>query len=402
MAFKKVILITLDSLGVGELPDAAQFGDEGANTLDHIAEKLGSFSLPHLENLGVGLIPGIKHIRKVSNPIGFYGKCLEQSAGKDTTTGHWEIAGIISKKALPTFPHGFPPRLIERFKKEAKVQDILGNYPASGTVIIAELGKKHLETRYPIVYTSADSVFQIAAHDDVYPVPELYQLCEIARHVCNEWGIGRVIARPFVGKVGQFERTHLRRDFSLPPPKKTVLDYVQEKGLPVIAIGKTSYIFAEQGVTEAIHTKNNRHSMEVTIEQLKKLNSGLIFTNLVDFDMLYGHRRDVEGYGKALKEFDILLADLEACMDDETILMLSADHGCDPTAPGSDHTREYVPILVYTPAHTQGKSLGVRKSFSDIGKTIADIFEISAPISGSSFLPTIECHSRENGNPVFK
>ena len=389
MAFKKVILITLDSLGVGALPDAAEFGDSGANTLDHIAQSTSGLSLPNLEKMGIGNIPGIEHLKKCSSTNGFYGKCLEKSAGKDTTTGHWELAGIITEEAFPTFPQGFPPTLIEKFKKKAKLKDILGNYPASGTIIIEELGKKHLQTGYPIVYTSADSVFQIAAHEKVYPLEKLYELCEIARDVCNNWNIGRVIARPFIGEPGNFQRTHLRKDFSLMPPQKTVLDLVREKGLPVIAIGKTSYIFAEQGVTSAIHTKNNHHSMEVTIDQVKKIKEGFIFTNLVDFDMLFGHRRDVAGYARALVEFDADLEVLQKAMGEESLLMLSADHGCDPTYKGTDHTREYVPILVYSPALKKGGNLGVRNSFSDVGKTIAEIFSLSHALPGQSFLQSL-------------
>ena len=388
MAFKKVILITLDSLGVGALPDAAAFGDTGAHTLDHIAQRV-PLSLPNLEKMGMGNISGVEHIKKCSSPIGFYGKCLEKSAGKDTTTGHWELAGIITKDAFPTFPQGFPEDLIERFKKKAKLSDILGNYPASGTIIIEELGKKHLQTGYPIVYTSADSVFQIAAHEKIYPLEKLYKLCEVAREVCNDWYIGRVIARPFIGEPGNFQRTHLRKDFSLTPPKKTVLDLVKEKGLPVVAVGKTSYIFAEQGVTHAVHTKNNHHSMEVTIDELKKMKEGFIFTNLVDFDMLYGHRRDVVGYAKALVEFDSDLGTLQKNMDTESLLMLSADHGCDPTYKGTDHTREYVPILAYSPALKKGANLGIRNSFSDVGQTIAEIFSLSQNLPGQSFLQVL-------------
>ncbi len=380
----------MDSLGVGALPDAAEFGDAGSHTLDHIAQSISDLSLPNLEKMGIGNISGVEHIKKCSSPVGFYGKCLEKSAGKDTTTGHWELAGIITEEAFPTFPQGFPSALIESFKKKAKLSGILGNYPASGTVIIEELGKKHLQTGYPIVYTSADSVFQIAAHEKIYPIDKLYELCEVAREVCNDWHIGRVIARPFVGEPGSFQRTYLRRDFSLIPPTKTVLDLVKEKGLPVIAVGKTSYIFAEQGVTHAIHTKNNHHSMEVTIDELKNMKEGFIFTNLVDFDMLYGHRRDVKGYAQALKEFDSDLEKLQKAMDNESVLMLSADHGCDPTYKGTDHTREYVPILVYSPLLKKGASLGIRNSFSDVGKTIAEIFSLSPNLPGQSFLQVLK------------
>ena len=248
------------------------------------------------------------------------------------------------------------------------------------------MGQKHLKTGYPIVYTSADSVFQIAAHEKIYPIEKLYDLCEIAREVCDDWNIGRVIARPFVGELGSFQRTYLRKDFSLIPPQKTVLDLVKDKGLPVVAVGKTSYIFAEQGVTSAIHTKNNHHSMEVTINEFKKMKEGFIFTNLVDFDMVYGHRRDVVGYAQALVEFDSDLGVLQKVMDKESLLMLSADHGCDPTYKGTDHTREYVPILVYSPALKKGKSLGIRNSFSDVAQTIAEIFSLSKTLPGQSFL----------------
>ncbi|MBI2609188.1 MAG: phosphopentomutase [Deltaproteobacteria bacterium] len=388
--FSKVILITLDSVGVGALPDAKDFGDENSNTVEHVAKNTPHFSLPHLEKIGLGLIPGLPSIKKTTKPIGFYGKCREKSAGKDTTSGHWEIAGVIIHKPQATFPNGFPKELIEAFKKESGVSDVLGNYPESGTIIIEKLGQEHLKTGYPIIYTSADSVFQIAAHENIFPLEKLYELCEKARKLCNPYNIGRVIARPFVGEVGSFTRTPMRKDFSLLPPQKTVLDCVSEGGKDVIAIGKTSYIFAERGITESIHTTSNEHGMKETIAALKRLKEGLIFTNLVDFDTLYGHRRDVSGYAQALQEFDIQLGELQSAMDEKTILMLTADHGCDPTYRGTDHTREYVPILVYSPAQKSGKSLGVRESFSDIGKTIMEVFKIDNSLPGKSFLEVIQ------------
>ncbi|HHW56876.1 MAG TPA: phosphopentomutase [Clostridia bacterium] len=382
---KKVILIVLDSVGVGELPDAYKFGDEGTNTLGHVVEKT-SIELPNMWKLGLGNIIPLKTVSSNPNPIGAYGKMAEKSAGKDTTTGHWEIAGLIVEKPFPTYPNGFPPDIIEEFERRIG-RRVLGNKPASGTEIIKELGEEHVETGYPIVYTSADSVFQIAAHEEVIPVGELYKMCEIAREILKgDHAVGRVIARPFIGISGNFVRTGNRRDFSLKPFESTVLDMLKQAGYEVYAIGKIEDIFAGQGITNKNHTTNNDEGITATIEAMNIVKIGLIFTNLVDFDMIYGHRNDVEGYAKALKHFDNRLPEIMGKLTEEDLLIITADHGCDPTTPGTDHTREYVPLLVYSPLMKEGVNLGVRSTYSDVAATIAEIFNIGPTKNGTSFL----------------
>lgn len=385
----RVALIVLDSVGIGELPDAHEYNDEGSNTLGNIAKTLKGFELPNLEKLGLGHIEGVNEFKKVENPIGSFGRSLEMSKGKDTTTGHWEISGIILEKAFPTYPNGFPADVIEEFEKRIGRKTI-GNKPASGTAIIEELGDEHVKTGYPIVYTSADSVFQIAAHEEVIPLEELYKMCQIARDLLQgEHGVGRVIARPFTGTSGSYKRTPNRRDFSLQPFRKTILNYVKDNGMDVCAVGKIEDIFGGYGVTKAVHTKNNMDGVDKTIEYLKEDTKGLIFTNLVDFDMQYGHRNDVEGYANALKDFDNRLLEIIENLKDDDVLIITADHGCDPTTPSTDHSREYIPILVYGKNLKQGVNLGTRKTYADIGKTIAELLNIEADIAGESFAKEI-------------
>ncbi|MCK8824757.1 phosphopentomutase [Fuchsiella alkaliacetigena] len=387
MKIKRVLIIVLDSLGVGALPDAKQFGDEGASTLPNIARELGGIELPNLERLGLGNIAGveIKGVNQLSKAEGVYAKMAEASPGKDTTMGHWELAGIISEQPFPTYPDGFPEEIIKEFE-EAIGTEILGNYAASGTVIIEELGVEHLATGQPIVYTSADSVFQIAAHEDVISVEELYSYCRKAREILKgEHAVARVIARPFKGELGSLVRTASRKDFSLVPPKPTLLDSVKEAGQTVLGIGKIDNIFADRGLTDSKHIAGNQEGIETICDSLTEVEAGLIFANLVDFDQLYGHRNDVQGYAQALQEFDSQLPEIEALLEEDDLLIITADHGCDPTYPGTDHTREYVPLLIKGAAIKAGVDLGIRDSFADLASTVADILEVKEPEDGSSF-----------------
>lgn len=384
-AVQRVIIIVLDSVGVGAMPDAHLYGDEYSNTLGHIAEVLNGLSLPHLESLGLGKIISIKGVSSSIEPLGSYGKMSEVSAGKDTTSGHWEMMGVITTKPFPTYPKGFPFEVIKAFEKKIG-RPILGNKPASGTEIIQELGKKHIQTGFPIVYTSADSVFQIAACEETIPVPELYRMCEIAREILTgKHAVGRVIARPFVFKNNQFKRTERRRDFSLPPPASTVLDYAIQEGLEVIGVGKIGDIFAHKGLSEEIHTSDNQEGIEHTIRCIRRNFKGIIFTNLVDFDMKYGHRNDVNGYANALKAFDQSIPEIIKALRREDILFITADHGCDPTTPSTDHSREYVPLLVYGKELPHSKSLGIRKTFADLGATVTEILGLKPIQHGQSF-----------------
>lgn len=373
---KRVIIIVLDSVGVGYMDDAAEFGDTGANTLANTAEAVGGLNLPNLQKLGLGNIIDIKGVPSVPSPLGKFGKMREASKGKDTMTGHWEMMGIISEKAFPLYPGGFPEEIIREFKQRTGVKGVLGNKPASGTVIINELGPKHMSTGYPIVYTSGDSVFQIAAHNDTIPLETLYRYCEEAREMCNKYQIGRVIARPFIGAEGDFTRTADRRDYPMLPPTATILDLIGGSGYGVTGIGKIEDIYARQGVPRAIHTKNNLEGMEVLQQELSITEQGLIFVNLVDFDMVYGHRRNPEGYGSTLENFDRMLGGFLGSMGPEDLLMITADHGCDPTFKGTDHTREYVPILIYGEGVPSG-GLGIRDTFSDIGITTLDHLDVA-------------------------
>ena len=384
--FRRICLVVLDSAGIGEMPDAADWGDAGADTLGHILERR-NVALPNLQRLGLGNITPLKGLPAVVSPIGSYGKCTLKSDGKDTTTGHWEMAGVILKQGFPTFPDGFPDRIISAFVDKANVPGVLGNIPASGTEIIKQLGEEHVATGKPIVYTSADSVFQIAAHEEVIPIDRLYEICEIARKILHgDDEVARVIARPFLGtNSADFKRTENRHDYAVPPPADNLLPALANAGLDVVCIGKIASIYDNIGVTADLVGKNNDQAVDSTIEALNGESRGLIFSNLVDFDMLYGHRRDPEGYAKALEEFDTRLPEIMAAMKDDDLLMITADHGNDPTKEGSDHTREYVPLLVYARNARAGVALATRQSLSDIGQTIAENFGLSIA-DGVSFL----------------
>ncbi len=381
----RVFLIVLDSVGIGALPDAHKYGDEGSNTLGNTAKAVGGMNLPNMDRLGLNRVLAYKG---GSNPevIGQYGRMAEASAGKDTTTGHWEMMGIILEKAFPTYPDGFPTEILEAFEKAIGTKT-LGNKAASGTVIIDELGEEHMKTGYPIVYTSADSVFQIAAHEEIIPIERLYEMCEIARDILvGDHAVGRVIARPFEGEPGAFKRTTKRHDYSLKPIESTVLDRLKEKGINTFGIGKIYDIFAGEGISKSFSSGSNAEGMEVMGNLIQDKGwQGLAFVNLVDFDMLYGHRNNPEGYAKALEEFDQWLGTIIPEVSEEELLIITADHGCDPTTESTDHSREYVPLLVYQKG-MEAKNLGTRETFSDIGATIANIFKIEGPNKGKSFL----------------
>jgi phosphopentomutase len=384
--WRRVLLITLDGCGVGAAPDADLYGDRGANTLLHVAEACGGVHLPHLQRLGLGNILSMPGVAPVCAPAAAFGRMEERSFGKDTTTGHWEIAGILQDVPLPTYPGGFPKEIIEIFRRETGL-DPLGNVAASGTDILRRLGEEHLATGRPIVYTSADSVFQIAAHEEVIAVERLYEICRIARSILNPYRVGRVIARPFVGtSPADFKRTSRRHDFSLPPIKETVLDRLVAAGLSVYGVGKISDIFAGRGITESVYTKSNADGMNKTLVALQKVNEGLIFTNLVDFDMEYGHRLDPLGFGRALEEFDVWLPELQQTLLPADLLLITADHGCDPTTAGTDHSREYVPLLAWWPGCAGAVDLGVRRSFADVAMTVGEVFGVGAGLSGDCFL----------------
>lgn len=382
----RIILIVLDGLGIGATPDADRYGDAGSQTLGHIAEAMGGISLPHLERWGLGRLGPFRGIRPVSTPRAHFGKMEERSAGKDTIIGHWEMMGIITETPFPTYPSGFPPEVIAPF--EAAIgRKVLGNRVASGTDIIKALGADHLRSGAPILYTSADSVFQVAAHEEIIPPSELYHICEAARKILRPpHRVARVIARPFVGTPGHFTRTGRRRDFSVSPPSETVLDRLQARSIPVIGIGKIEDIFSGRGISEAVHTHDNEDGLDQTLTWMKRLDQGLIFTNLVDFDMLYGHRNDAAGYAAALARFDRRLPQLVDRMRENDRLILTADHGNDPLFPGTDHTREYVPLLVYKKGTSSGSDLGTRSTFADLGQTIADLFGVGPIPVGKSFL----------------
>lgn len=379
---KRVFAIVLDSFGVGEAPDAKNYNDEGSHTLKAITTSK-EYNVLMLEKLGIYNIDAVHVGNKTDNPIGSYGKMQELSKGKDTTTGHWEMMGIISKQPMPTFPNGFPENFIKKFE-EAIGTKVLCNKPYSGTVVINDYGDEHVKTGYPIVYTSGDSVFQIACHEDIVPLDKLYEYCKIARELLtDDLAVGRVIARPFIGTSGNYTRTPNRHDFSL-TPDKNALNYLQESNYDVIAVGKISDIFNGSGITEKIITKGNEDGLEKVLEIQKKDFNGLCFVNLVDFDMLYGHRNDVDGYAKAITYLDKWLNDFIPNMQEDDVLMITADHGCDPKTPSTDHSREYVPILVYS-KNGKVNNLGIRHGFSDLGKTILDIFEVENNLPGVSF-----------------
>ncbi len=381
--------MVLDSAGIGEMPDAAAWGDAGSNTLGHILESR-RVNIPNLQSMGLGNITPLSGLAAVGAPTGSYGKCTLKSDGKDTTTGHWEMAGIILKQGFPKFPDGFPDRIISAFVAKANVPGVLGNIPASGTEIIKELGEEHVATGKPIVYTSADSVFQIAAHEEIVPIDRLYEMCEVARNILRgDDEVARVIARPFLGNnAADFKRTENRHDYAVPPPSGNLLPKLKDAGLDVVCIGKIASIYDNLGVTEDLTAKNNEQTVDQTIDALNADKTGLIFNNFVDFDMLYGHRRDTEGYAKALERFDERLPEIIDAMNDDDLLIMTADHGNDPTKEGSDHTREYVPLLVYGKTAKHGVNLGTRQSLSDIGQTIAENFGVQIK-DGVSFLSDI-------------
>lgn len=383
MKTKRVFLIVLDSVGIGEMPDAENYGDEGSNTLKACYEQ-AEFSVPNMKKLGLFNIDGIEYESGVSAPTGAYGRLGEKSKGKDTTTGHWEICGLVSEKPFPTYPNGFPKEVLDEFSRRTG-RGVLCNKPYSGTKVILDYGEEHLKTGDLIVYTSADSVFQIAAHEDKVPIDLLYEYCKIAREILQgEHGVGRVIARPFIGEYPNFERTPRRHDFSLVPPKDTVLDELLAAGFDVLPVGKIYDIFAGKGVMAAEPTTGNSDGMAKTEAWAERDFNGLCFTNLVDFDMLYGHRNDAVGYARALSEFDSWLGEFLNKLRDDDILFITADHGCDPITPSTDHSREYIPLLIYGKG-IKSVNLGTRSSFSDIGKTIADIFGVKSNTSGESF-----------------
>ncbi len=368
----RIIIIVLDSVGIGELPDAYKFGDEGSNTLVNTAKAVGGLNVPNLESFGLGKIGDIPGVSKEVDAKAFYGKMIEASAAKDTTSGHWEIMGVITEKPFPTYPKGFPDDVIKAFTT-AIGRPILGNKTASGTEIIKELGEEHIKTGFPIVYTSADSVFQIAACEDVIPIESLYEMCNCARDILKgKHNVGRVIARPFIVENGIYTRTERRRDFSLPPPEETVLDKAVKKGYEVVGVGKIGDIFAHRGLTREIHATNNRDGVLKTIESIRRDFKGIIFTNLIDFDMRYGHRNNPEGYAEALESFDKSLPEIVDALKAGDVIIITADHGCDPTTLSTDHSREYVPLLVFGKKLNKPRFLGIRNSFADVGATVSE------------------------------
>ncbi len=385
MSINRVVWIVLDSVGIGELPDAVRFKDEGSNTLCNTAKAVGGLNIPNMVKLGIGNIEGVTGIDVCDNPIGCYGRLAEISDGKDTTIGHWEMSGIHTPKPFPVYPEGFPDDVINAFVSKTNVPGVLANCPASGTKIIAELGEEHIRTGKPIIYTSADSVFQIAAHEEVISLDRLYDMCEAAREILTgEHAVARVIARPFVGKDGNFTRTSNRRDFSLKPSTDNILNRCLDAGMDVIGVGKIEDIFAGVGISEAVHTKDNQDGIDVTIKYMKQNNRGIIFTNLVEFDSVWGHRNDYKGYARGLAEFDARLPEIMDTLRDDDMLIITADHGCDPTTPSTDHSREYVPLLVYGDAVKEGVNLGTGKTYADIAQTIAQIFELPSTNIGTS------------------
>lgn len=388
MTYQRIHVLVLDSVGIGEAPDAARFGDEGADTLGHIVKATGGLDVPHLISLGLGNIRPIPGLLSTETPKAFYGKMEERSIGKDTMTGHWELMGLHIDRPFKTYPNGFPQSLIDELERRTG-RKVIGNRPASGTAIIDELGPEQIETGALIVYTSADPVLQIAAHEEVIPLDELYEICEIARELTKrpEYLVGRVIARPYIGEPGAFVRTSNRHDYALKPFGRTVLNELKDKGKDVIAVGKINDIYNGEGITKAYRTTDNMDGVDTLVRVMRESFEGISFTNLVDFDAKYGHRRDPKGYRSALEAFDRRLPEIVEAMNDEDLLIITADHGNDPTAPGTDHTREYVPLLVYAPKEERGESLGIRSSFADVGASIAANFGLPLPMIGESFLP---------------
>jgi phosphopentomutase len=385
--YKRIFLIVMDSVGIGESPDAVKFGDKGADTLGHIAERMNGLTMPNMGNLGLSNIREIKGIEKAEKPLAYFTKMMEASNGKDTMTGHWEIMGLNIQTPFRVFPDGFPDELLSELE-ERTGRKIIGNKPASGTEILDELGEEHMKTGALIVYTSADSVLQIAAHEEIVPIEEQYKICKIARELTldEKYMVGRVIARPFLGEPGNFKRTANRHDYALKPFDRTVMSEMKDAGLDVIAIGKISDIYDGEGVTQSLRTISNMDGMDKLVQTLDMDFTGMSFLNLVDFDALYGHRRDPEGYGNALEEYDARLPEVFAKLKDDDLLIITADHGNDPVAPGTDHTREYVPLIVYSKKMAEGKELPIRETFADIGATVAENFKVKMPNFGKSFL----------------
>jgi phosphopentomutase len=384
---RRFVILVADSAGCGALPDAREYGDEGSDTIGNTSRAVGGLALPNLGRLGLGNLTAVEGVPPDRAARGFYGKMQERSKGKDTITGHWEMMGIVLQEALRLFPQGFPPELLEPWLRETGAPGVLGNKAASGTVIIQELGEEHQRTGKPIVYTSADSVFQVACHEETVPLETLYAWCRVARRLLDPWRVARVIARPFVGTPGHYTRTYHRRDFAIATPGRTVLETLVEHRVPVIGVGKIPDIFDRKGITEEIHTDGNADGLARTERLLDTVDRGLVFVNLVDFDMLYGHRNDAPGYARALEELDRALPRLVSRLRRGDVLAITADHGCDPTTPSTDHSREYVPLLVHAPG-TAGGRLGVRGSFADLGATVSEFFGI-APAVGRSFLATL-------------
>ena len=382
---KRAILVVLDGVGAGANPDAHDYGDDGASSLEHCAQAIGGLALPCLGSIGLGNITPIMGTPPTDQARGSYGRMAEAAAGKDSTTGHWEMTGVVLQKPLPTYPHGFPPDIVAAFE-QAIGRKVIGNKAASGTEIIKELGEEHVRTSFPILYTSADSVFQLAAHQEVIPLPELYHMCEIARHMLKgDHAVGRVIARPFIGTSGAFKRTEHRRDFSLQPLGTTLLDLLKADGKDVIGLGKIEDLFAGRGLTQSDHTETNSDGMKATLSWLDHDFNGLLFVNLVEFDMLWGHRRDSEGYARALRDIDAWFARVQQAMKPEDAIFFTADHGVDPTYRGTDHTREYVPLLAYGDYIRANVDLGTRSTFADLGQTLAQAFGVGQLAAGTSF-----------------
>ena len=391
MNYKRIFVVVMDSVGIGEAPDAELFGDKGADTLGHIAERMNGLHMPNLEKLGLSNIREIKGVEKTNQPLAFYTKMQEASTGKDTMTGHWEIMGLNISTPFQVFPNGFPDALMKELELKTG-RGIIGNKPASGTAILDELGEEHMRTGSIIVYTSADSVLQIAAHEEVVPLDELYKICEIAREMtlADEYKVGRVIARPFIGEPGNFKRTTNRHDYALKPFNRTVMDELKDAGYDVLAIGKISDIFDGEGVTESLRTVSNMDGMDKLLETINQDFTGLSFLNLVDFDALFGHRRNPIGYGQALEEFDVRMSEVLDQLTENDLLIITADHGNDPIHPGTDHTREYVPLLLYSKRFSVGHELPIRQTFADIGATVADNFNIKMPSYGKSMLSELD------------
>ncbi|HEX9050170.1 MAG TPA: phosphopentomutase [Anaeromyxobacter sp.] len=382
---RRFVILVADSAGCGALPDAAEYGDEGSNTIGNTSRAVGGLALPVLGRMGLGNLTPIAGVPPDPAPAGFFGRMAERSRGKDTITGHWEMMGIVLREGLALFPRGFPPEIVDAFVQETGVPGVLANRAASGTVVIQELGEEHQRTGKPIVYTSADSVFQIAAHEETVPLDELYRWCRVARRILDPWRVARVIARPFVGTPGRYVRTYHRKDFSMATPGPTVLEALVAAEVPVLGVGKIPDIFDRRGITEEIHTEGNADGLARTEALLDRVDYGLVFVNLVDFDMLYGHRNDAPGYARALEELDRALPRLLAKLRPGEVCAITADHGCDPTTPSTDHSREYVPLLVHAPERGGG-ALGTRATFADLGASVADFFGLRAAAVGTSFL----------------